>query len=65
MDLEDMDDLQITTLYWDVPMSRSANTFSVAGMRSKYIVGADGYNRTGTGLGTAEVEVTTKPTTGS
>ena len=63
IDLEDIDDERITTLYWDVPLGSSKNTFSVAGNRSKYIVAADGYNRTGTGLGTADVEVTKKPTT--
>ncbi|OQE46744.1 hypothetical protein PENCOP_c001G09012 [Penicillium coprophilum] len=65
IDLDDIDDQYIATLYWNVPFGSKTNTFSVSGpgRRSQYIVAADGYNRSGTGLGTADVEVTKKPTT--
>lgn len=65
IDLDDIEDQYIATLYWNVPFGSRTNTFSVSGpgRRSKYIVAADGYNRSGTGLGTADVEVTKKPTT--
>ncbi|KAJ5180528.1 hypothetical protein N7492_003738 [Penicillium capsulatum] len=65
IDLDDVEDQYIATLYWDVPFGSKTNTFSVSGpgRRSKYIIAADGYNRSGTGLGTADVEVTKRPTT--
>ncbi|KAA8641299.1 hypothetical protein EYZ11_002432 [Aspergillus tanneri] len=57
LDLTDLDDDCIATLSWKVPFWSKTNTFQVQNIRSGYTVTADGYNRTGSGLGTAVVKV--------
>lgn len=59
MDLLNEDDIRTSTLYWDVPFWSKINTFEVRDVRSGYVINADGYQKSGSGLGTATVNIST------